>query len=180
MSSSFESTLDAVLGRVAEVTGARSDAVIARELGVRPQSLANWRSRGSIPYQKLSAFAEKYELTLDYVLLGRQPKHVRRREIDSTLLASIAGLLEGRLRQESAEIQPLVSIEFYFYVGLVYNRLLLLPSEVQHGAISGEIDLLVTVMKAKAGDSTEIGRQMENSTTRQSPRETGEKPSHRR
>lgn len=67
-------SLEKVLERLAHLTGAGSDAELARTLDVSRQSLSKWRSRGSVPYEKLQDFAEKHGHSLDYLLMGKEPE----------------------------------------------------------------------------------------------------------
>lgn len=61
----------AIFNRVAERTGARQDTEIAAALGVSAQAFANWRARGTIPFEKLCQFASKNRVSLDWLVLGR-------------------------------------------------------------------------------------------------------------
>src|SRR5258706_10471507 len=68
--------LDDILSRVAALTGAKTDAALAAEVGVSPQTLANWRRRKSIPIEELYVLAEHRSVSLDYLLLGKSPNDI--------------------------------------------------------------------------------------------------------
>lgn len=68
-----ELRLEDILSRVASLANARTDAAIAAEIGVSPQTLANWKRRKSIPIEELHELAERRNISLDYLLLGKLP-----------------------------------------------------------------------------------------------------------
>lgn len=83
--------LEDILARVASVSGAKSDAAIARALKVTPQAVGNARKRGSIPYEGICLFAEERGISLDYLFFGRHATTRARREaVNLDLFRSLA------------------------------------------------------------------------------------------
>ena len=62
--------IDGVLERVGKAIGENKDSAIAAALEVSPQTLANWKSRGTVPWVELFSFAQKHDTSLDYLLTG--------------------------------------------------------------------------------------------------------------
>jgi len=82
--------LGEILDRVRKISGATSDAAIARALGVTPQAIGNARRRGTIPFERLVAFAAEHGVSLDYLFLG---KAADAPQVDFDLLDEIYGKL---------------------------------------------------------------------------------------
>lgn len=63
-------SLSAILHRMKDLTGARTDAELAKALSISPQTLSSWKIRGSIPYALCMELAQKHGVSLDWLLLG--------------------------------------------------------------------------------------------------------------
>lgn len=72
-----------IIERLKQVQGYRSDAELARDLGVPPKKLAVWKLRNTIPLGELTSFCRRYGFNLEWVLTGEgvtrrpQPSEVR-------------------------------------------------------------------------------------------------------
>lgn len=69
------STSAEVLARFAHILGVASYQEMADRLGVSKSAVANWHSRGSIPYDDCVREALARGISLDWLLAGRGPKH---------------------------------------------------------------------------------------------------------
>ncbi|MGV3629156.1 MAG: helix-turn-helix domain-containing protein [Betaproteobacteria bacterium] len=158
MSLSKGLVLQQILDRVTDATGTRTDSETAVALGVTPQTFSNWKTRGTVPFESLCEFADEKGLTLDYLLFGIEPKFRRRTEIDAKLLGLVGSAVESMARSEHPALTFFVK---YWYIGLVYNRLLRLPENVRAEAAMDEVAFLFSVMRANEA-GTDIERLMEN------------------
>jgi phage repressor protein C with HTH and peptisase S24 domain len=61
-----------ILDRVGENIGSKKGVDIAKELGVKPAAVANWKKREAIPYELLIDFAGKRKISLDWLLRGER------------------------------------------------------------------------------------------------------------
>jgi len=62
-----------ILCRISKWLGEDTDAAVARALSVSPQTVNNWRNRGTIPWDNLYSFATKNALSLDWLIDGAKP-----------------------------------------------------------------------------------------------------------
>lgn len=69
------STSAEILARFAHILGVTSYQEMADRLGVSKSAVANWHSRGSIPYDDCVREALARGISLDWLLAGRGPKH---------------------------------------------------------------------------------------------------------
>jgi len=56
-----------------EALGVRTDAELARALGLRESAPGNWRARDSVPYRQCVEIATDRGVQLDWLVLGRGP-----------------------------------------------------------------------------------------------------------
>jgi len=159
MSLSKEPDLQEILDRIMDTAGTRTDSETAVVLGVTPQALSNWKTRKTIPFEILCGFAVQRSLTMDYLLFGIEPKFRRRTEIDAQLLGRIGSTVESIGKSESIS---LTFFEKYWYIGLVYNRLLRLPESVRAQAIKDEVVFLCSVLHIAEQEGTDIEKLMES------------------
>jgi len=61
-----------ILDRLSESLGCSNDTELTKLLGVARTTLSSWRSKSSIPIDKLSEIAKKYDLSLDYLVFGKK------------------------------------------------------------------------------------------------------------
>lgn len=121
--------LDGVLGRLAALTGAKTDAAISNELGVTPQTLANWKRRGRVPFEELCDFAQQREVSLDHLLFGKKETKSR---IDPDLFRGVRkalrdALSEARQFSNDEEIDN-YTLDFYNEAALIDDPLLRMRS----------------------------------------------------
>ena len=75
--------------------GVDTDAQMASELGVSPQTLSTWKRRGTIPYEKIVGLCIQNGYSLDEVLSGKSNSG----SIDSNLIQKIIGILRSDASQ---------------------------------------------------------------------------------
>lgn len=63
-----------VVNRLKEITGTSLDQDLAKLMGVAIRSVAQWKSRNSIPTEKLTEFCIAMGYDLQYVLTGKMTK----------------------------------------------------------------------------------------------------------
>ena len=59
-----------ILDRIIKLKGLKNDKELAKLFSVAPNTISSWRSRGSIPYEKIIAFCVQEGFSLDYVFPG--------------------------------------------------------------------------------------------------------------
>jgi len=60
-----------IFARVLDAVDGHRDQDIAEALHVGSGQVSNWRSRGTIPFEKIAEFARDRGLSLDHLILGR-------------------------------------------------------------------------------------------------------------
>lgn len=66
-----------IVNRMREALGAANDAALAAELGVAPPTVSGWKSEGrSVPLDYCRIVADKSGVSLDWLVLGREPKRL--------------------------------------------------------------------------------------------------------
>ncbi|MFS9881923.1 helix-turn-helix domain-containing protein [Salmonella enterica] len=65
-------SIDAVLSRLMTVFAVSTDSDLAKKLGVNRQTLASWRKRDSVPYSLCINIAEQQDISLDWLLSGKE------------------------------------------------------------------------------------------------------------
>lgn len=68
-----KNSLDAVLSRMMDFLGVKTDSSLSRALSVNRQTLAGWRKRDSVPYVECIKFCEEHSICLDWLLAGEGP-----------------------------------------------------------------------------------------------------------
>lgn len=84
-----QTSSSAVLERLAALADAKHDAALARALRVNPQTLSNWRQRGTVPYAAAVDFAIEHGVSLDYVLAGKGTTWDPYGDVAQKLLAAV-------------------------------------------------------------------------------------------
>ena len=111
-----EIEINAVLDRIIEFIGAKSDTDLAKAMNVSRQVIFGWRKRGTIPYDRLIQFALSKGLSLDYLITGISG------EIDPDTIGSIADRLD--LEQMGKPVRLISdSSEIAYYSALIYKKI---------------------------------------------------------
>lgn len=63
----------AVLDRLKQITGTKTDASLSSALQISPQTLSSWKGRDSTPYALCVDIAQARGISLDWLLLGEGP-----------------------------------------------------------------------------------------------------------
>ena len=63
----------AVLARLKQITGTKTDASLSSALKISPQTLSSWKGRDSTPYSLCVEIAQTRGISLDWLLLGEGP-----------------------------------------------------------------------------------------------------------
>ena len=65
-----------VILRIKGITGAKTDAEIAKMLNLRPNTLAERKKRDSLPYRELFIFSHQNRISLNWLLTGKGFKYM--------------------------------------------------------------------------------------------------------
>lgn len=68
------SRISPIIKRIKDVSGLRTDADVAKKLGLKPNTLAERKTRDSIPFEEIFRFCVQNEIYLDWLLTGLGPK----------------------------------------------------------------------------------------------------------
>lgn len=60
-----------ILERLKIITGKKLDKEIAEEMGVKEPTLNRWKARNTIPCEEMILFANKHNVNLNYLILGK-------------------------------------------------------------------------------------------------------------
>jgi hypothetical protein len=63
----------AVLARLKQITGTKTDVSLSSALQISPQTLSSWKGRDSTPYSLCVDIAQTRGISLDWLLLGEGP-----------------------------------------------------------------------------------------------------------
>jgi len=77
-----------IVDRLSNKLNCKTDKELSDLLDVRRTTLSSWRSKSSIPIEKLTEIARKYDLSLDYLVLGKVQE--KKSSLDKELLGKIA------------------------------------------------------------------------------------------
>lgn len=70
-----------IISLIKEIKNVKSDTDVARVLGMKQSAFSERKKLNSIPYEHIALFCEKEGLSLDWLLLGREPEQ-KEKEID--------------------------------------------------------------------------------------------------
>ncbi len=106
-----------VIDRVLEIKKFKTDAKLAEYLEVAASTLTSWRTRNSIPFEKIIAFCKYEKISMDYIFTGEGKKHIEGQadgeegmeqplnlELDVDLLADIIESIDIVLEKEKIEL----------------------------------------------------------------------------
>lgn len=72
-SENFILNAENILDRVAKILNTKSDRQTALRLDVKPQTFANWKSRDSLPWERLYRLAIEEGINFDWLVTGEGP-----------------------------------------------------------------------------------------------------------
>jgi len=149
--------INAILDRVARLTGAKSDAALAEALNTSRQVISGWRKRGTIPYDKLVEFAQEFEVvSLNYLLWGEEADLLEvpldEGQISPKMLEIVGDVLldaADKVRKEKGAGYErfMQGPQIFAYAAMVYNRIIgrLPKGQVWTPEIDEEIEHLVQI-----------------------------------
>lgn len=100
---SSATTFDAVLERMKEVTGVKSDTAFAKSLGLNQSSVSGAKERQSIPPTWAIQIAEKYGVSLDWLMFGEGSK---KRKKNEEIARETVEKLQGWTPPATSEAKP--------------------------------------------------------------------------
>lgn len=59
-----------VIGRMKDAARLKNDSAVARDLGVTPQALSNYKKRGEMPSDLIIRFGQAHGLSIDWLVAG--------------------------------------------------------------------------------------------------------------
>ena len=149
----------AILDRVAEVTESVNDSQTARALDTTPQALANWRARGTIPFDRLFALAQRNGLSLEFIFFGSGSRKRRTTNVDPHLFTSVTVALAVEIKKRP-QLERSMSLAMRAYsAALVYNDVCNLPDAEQGEAARREAGRVAHILSAmELVDALELAR----------------------
>lgn len=63
-----------IIQRLYEKLGIIKDSEFCKKFNITPSTVSSWRNRNSIPYEKIIEITQNANLSLDYVLNGKEIK----------------------------------------------------------------------------------------------------------
>ena len=70
----FNVTFREILDRLKEIEGAKFDSDVAVPLEITKRNLANYKERGSIPWDKIFTYCRKNKVSMEWLVNGRGPQ----------------------------------------------------------------------------------------------------------
>ena len=107
------SSIDEIIERMKSVTNTGSDVELAKYLGLsRSNAISGWKSRNSKPYAYCENISSEKGVTIDWLLTGREPKHIDDRAMnleqrDINLLTMLKDLSDENRREILSRIKSL-------------------------------------------------------------------------
>lgn len=68
---SKEPTSKEILRRICEALNIKNQTELSLMFGVHRSVLSNWKARNSIPFEHIVILCNKYDISLDFILLGK-------------------------------------------------------------------------------------------------------------
>lgn len=122
------SYFDDILSRIKKMSGVKTDSQVAKLLGLKPNTLAERKSRNSIPYEELFIFSNKNNLNSDWLLTGEGPKYrTERKEVKESatlnldLISDVIEVVEAVFQREDLHLPPKKKAEL---ITLLYEEIL--------------------------------------------------------
>ena len=139
-------SFSAVIQRLRETLGLRSEKEVADALGMKPNAFYNRRRAGSLPYEELVALAEKKRLRTDWLLFGigeqSRVSKVGEAATRPNVEPELAGMIHFELERawSLAHIadrrRPEDAAEKGIYAAQIYNGCYLLDDDRERRAVA--------------------------------------------
>ncbi|MGZ8160210.1 MAG: helix-turn-helix domain-containing protein [Methylobacter sp.] len=102
---------NAVLDRLQQAVGVKSDSALSRALSINRATLGNWRNRNSVPYSICVDFAIEYGVSLNWLLAGQghmafdeTGQSLDALDYDRVKLIELFAVLNADQRQEALQL----------------------------------------------------------------------------
>ena len=82
-----------IIQRIKTIEDIQTDVAVADLLNVTKDVFSKWRSRNSIPYDRLLWYCEKRGISMSWLLTGRGPERLLRESDKDKEIARLQGLL---------------------------------------------------------------------------------------
>lgn len=134
-----------IFARLSKVLGVKTDSALAESLGLSRQAIANSRNRETVPYEKIVELAEKEDLSLDYLFLGKGTDRNHGGEIQPQLLSAIETAFS---KFDEIDLEVMETGTAYDQA-LVYNRIIKqnFPEFKWYNLIEDEVKHLFEIRK---------------------------------
>lgn len=122
---------EVILNRIKDIEGAKTDKDIGQVLATDPKTVAGWRHRDSVPWEKIIDYSRARQVSLEYLVNGiggtkrsdlvMEPGAIYRVTTNLDALYEIAADVYRALREAGGEIPP---EKFGRLVRLVHREML--------------------------------------------------------
>lgn len=114
-------SVDGILNKIKQLTGAKTDTELAGLFNVRPQTVATWRKRHSIPYALIVEYCENENINLSWLLT----------EQTTTMYMDADGKMVSTTPAKEPEEENFVGIDVYALAGAGGAKDLVGPTPVE-------------------------------------------------
>ena len=112
-------SVEMVIGRLKEMLSVSSDSALARAMNTTPQTISSWKMRDSIPYAMCVNLSEKHNVSLDWLLTGKEPNKsvnepqelTRREKIFLEMMNKLTEAEQQEILQDGQEMQRISQME---------------------------------------------------------------------
>lgn len=114
--------------RLSSALGVKSDVELAKKMGVAAQTIATWKQRNKVPYDKIVEIAAQRELSLDQLIWGNEHNSSTAAyalEIDSEIAEEVVQNLRVNMLQYFKDPASAAAIRLFL---TVYNQVCHLDS----------------------------------------------------
>lgn len=107
--------IDGVLDRLYEKLNIKDDAEFSRKYGTPKPTISTWRKRNTIPWEKIEDIVQNANLSLDYVVLGKEVRGKKSQE--THLFDLVSAKVSAGAGLESYEVETIdrIQIDDYFF-----------------------------------------------------------------
>ena len=108
---------DQITERMRSQTNLKNDSAIAKVLGITPQALSNYKKRGKMPTSLIIKFADKYGLSVDWLISGFGSIKRPTAGSDALIAAEVTAHYGKPLDEDEANVLASFSPEEMVYIG---------------------------------------------------------------